>query len=129
MPFRVGNEKGRGIDVVGDARSALRHHICSMENFDYNEPADVFVASRRLSKRYPMAYHRFQTGAEAIRFVIEVLGADKLLATVVEGSKVRLAGAEIRSLYDSADYPLSRCEASPQDATFALPIDGACQRD
>ena len=99
------------------------------KGFDYNEPADVFVASRRLSKRYPMAYHRFQTGAEAIRFVIEVLGADKLLATVVEGSEVRLAGAEIRSLYDSADYPLSRCEASPQDATLALPIDGACQRD
>ena len=118
MPFRVGNEKGQGIDVVGDARSAVRHHICSMDGFDYNEPADVFVASGRLSKRYPMAYHRFQTGAEAIRFVIEVLGADKLLATVVEGSEVRLAGAEIRSLYDSADYPLSRCEASPQDATF-----------
>lgn len=79
-----------------------------MENFDFNEPADVFVGGGRHGKRQPMSYRRFSTGAEAIRFAIELQSADKLVATVVEAEDARFTAAEIRDLYDSADYPLPR---------------------
>ena len=92
--------------------SKLHPHMNQMEQFNYNEPADVFVGGNRFSKRNAMAYRRFPTGAEAIRFAIELQSADKLVATVVEIDEVRFGAAEIRSLYDSVDYPLPRRQAS-----------------
>jgi len=83
-----------------------------MENFNYDEPADLFVGGGRLSKRYPMAYRRFATGAEAVRFAMERQGSDKLSGTVVEVDETRFGGDEIRSLYESADYPLPRRQTS-----------------
>jgi hypothetical protein len=82
-----------------------------MEHFNFNEPADVFVGEGRLGKRSRMAYRRFPSGAEAIRYAIELQSADKLAATVMEVEEVRFGAAEIRSLYESADYPLPRRQA------------------
>ena len=83
-----------------------------MENFNYAQPADVFVGGGRLSKRYPMAYRRFPTGAEAIRFAIELQSSDKLVGTVVELDEARFGAAEIQQLYESTDYPLPRRQTS-----------------
>ena len=83
-----------------------------MEHFDFHEPADVFIGGGRLGKRSWVAHRRFPSGAEAIRFAIELQSADKLAATVVEVEEVRLGAAEIRSLYESADYPLPRRQAT-----------------
>ena len=83
-----------------------------MENFDFNAPADVFVGGGRINRRKAMSYRRFQTGAEAIRFAIELQAADKLVATVVEIDETRFAAEEIRTLYDSAEYPLPRRQTS-----------------
>ena len=83
-----------------------------MEHFGFNEPADVFVRGRRLNNRSRMVYRRFPCGAEAIRFAIEMQSPDKLAATVVEVEEARFGPAEIRSLYESADYPLPRRQAS-----------------
>ena len=83
-----------------------------MENFKFEEPADVFVGGGRLSKRYPMAYRRFATGAEAIRYAVELQSEEKLAATVVEMEEARFGAAEIRTLYESAGYPLPRRQAS-----------------
>ena len=79
-----------------------------MEHFNFNRPADVFVGGGRLGKRSRMAYRRFSSGAEAIRFASELQSADRLTATVVEVDEVRFGAAEIRNLYASADYPLPR---------------------
>ncbi len=86
--------------------------MCCMETFDYSEPAEVFVGSSRFGKRSSMAYRRFSSGAEAVRFAIEQQSADKLVATVVEADDLRFVAEEIRALYDSAAYPLPRRPAS-----------------
>jgi hypothetical protein len=59
-----------------------------------------------------MTYRRFFTGAEAIRHVTEVLHADMRRGTIVETDLARFGPAEIRILYQRADYPLSRREPS-----------------
>ncbi len=79
-----------------------------MEHFNFEEPADVFVGGGRFNQKSPMVYRRFASAAEAIRYAIEMQSADKLAATVVEADDVRFGPAEIRKLYDSADYPFSR---------------------
>ena len=86
--------------------------MCCMENFNYSEPAEVFVGGTRFGKRSSMAYRRFPTGAEAVRFAIELQSADKLAATVVEADDFRFVAGEIRGLYDSVDYPLPRRPAT-----------------
>lgn len=83
-----------------------------MEHFNFDEPADVFVGGGRLAKKQPMAYRRFPTGAEAIRYAIELQSADMLVTTVVEVDEARFGAPEIRSLYEGADYPLPRRQLS-----------------
>ena len=39
--------------------------------FDYDAPAELFMAKRKGGSRQPLAYRRFTTAAEAIRFAIE----------------------------------------------------------
>ena len=82
-----------------------------MEHFNFKQPADLFVGGGRLNRRSPMVYRRFSSAAEAIRYAIELQSADKLATTVVEAEDARFGAAEIRSLYDSADYPLPRRHA------------------
>ena len=55
-----------------------------------------------------MTYRRFFNGAEAIRHVVEVLHADTRRGTLVETDAARFGLAEIRILYERADYPLPR---------------------
>lgn len=83
-----------------------------MEHFDFTAPADIFIGGGRISKRSPMTYRRFASGAEAIRFAIELQSADRLAMTAIEVEEARLGPKEIRSLYDSEDYPLARRQAS-----------------
>ncbi len=79
-----------------------------MEHFRYSDPADVFVGGGRLRKGHLVAYRRFPTGAEAVRFAIETQSTEKLADTVVESDDVRFGAAEILDLYDSDEYPLPR---------------------
>ena len=76
--------------------------------FDFRAPAEVFTAKRMGSRAQPVAYRRFDEAAEAVRYVIETLPADKLIATVLEAGDERYDGKAIRGLYDSLDYPLPR---------------------
>ena len=77
--------------------------------FDYNAPAEVF-AGRSMRGPRPMRYQRFETGAEALRFAIEVLPRANLLGAILEANERRYWHAEIRRLYDSSNYPLPRKE-------------------
>ena len=75
--------------------------------FDYNAPAEIF-AGRSMRGPRSMRYQRFETGAEALRFAIEVLPRANLLGAIMEANERRYWHTEIRKLYDSPAYPLPR---------------------
>ena len=79
-----------------------------MEHFDFTEPAEIFIGGGRFGKRTPMIYRKFATGAEAVRFAIELQSEAQLAATVVEANDSRFDAAEILDLYQCAAYPLQR---------------------
>ena len=81
--------------------------------FDYNAPAEIF-AGRSMRGPRPMRYQRFETGAEALRFAIEVLPRANLLGAIMEANERRYWHAEIRKLYDSPAYPLPRAEVKAE---------------
>ena len=82
--------------------------MSDMEQFDLEAPADVFVGAGRRNGLHPMVYRRFETGAEAIRHIIEVVGADSLHGAVIETDEARLEAADIRAIYESTDFHLAR---------------------
>jgi hypothetical protein len=62
----------------------------------------------RSARRNALTYRRFATGAEAIRFAVEELAPRRLAGTVLESDGDRFESAAIRTLYESAAYPLPR---------------------
>jgi hypothetical protein len=76
------------------------------ERFDYRAPAELF--SRKNIRTGGVKYMRFQNAAEAIRFAIEKLPADVLLAAYLEVNEKRYDCRGIRSLYGRPKYPLPR---------------------
>ncbi len=90
-------------DLGGHAREPTR----DLGRFDYNATAELFLSRNRAAKNRAK-YRRFDTAAEAVRFVIESLPAAVLPGTylLVEGE--RFGADEIRYLYDGTGYPLPR---------------------
>ena len=76
--------------------------------FDYETPAELFMAKRKGGARQPLNYRRFGTAAEAIRFAVEDMPAVRTLGAWLQVGDDRFDGDEIQRLYDSADYPLKR---------------------
>jgi hypothetical protein len=79
-----------------------------MARIDYGVPAELFISKSKGASRRPMTYRRFASGAEAIRFAIEELSPMLLAGTILQVGEERFDQSGIRSLYDSADYPLAR---------------------
>jgi hypothetical protein len=79
-----------------------------MVGFDYNAAAELFPTRRRLPRRQPFGYKRFAQAAQAIRFAIEDLPPECLAGAFLEVDEQRYGSDEIRRLYESADYPLTR---------------------
>ncbi len=79
-----------------------------MMKFDYETPAELFMAKRKGGARQPLKYRRFGTAAEAIRFAIEDLPAVRTLGAWLQVGDERFDVDAIQQLYDSADYPLKR---------------------
>jgi hypothetical protein len=84
---------------------------------DYAAEAELFDATETelfsgsgwsKSRRPPPGYKRFARASDAIRFAIEELPQQLLVNTILEISQKRYQSREIRSLYKSEDYPLSR---------------------
>ena len=88
-------------------------YIALMDRFDYDAPAELFISKSRSRSRHPVKYRRFATGAEAVRFAIEELPTALQAGTVLQIDEARFDLAEIRGLYESAEYPLPR--TSPND--------------
>jgi hypothetical protein len=80
----------------------------AMAEFDYNAAAELFPTRRRLPRREPFGYKRFEQAAQAIRFAIEDLPPECLVGAFLEVDEQRYGHDDIRRLYESAEYPLER---------------------
>ncbi len=76
--------------------------------FDYDAPAELFMAKRKGGSRQPLAYRRFTTAAEAIRFAIEDFPTVRALGAWLQVGDERFDSDGIQRLYESSDYPLRR---------------------
>jgi hypothetical protein len=87
-----------------------------MAIFDYSTEAELsptasevaLLPAGRRRMRQPTGYGRFARAADAIRFAIEELPPELLLAAQLKVTEERFDGDGIRRLYESADYPLAR---------------------
>ena len=77
---------------------------------DYSAAAEVYYmpVRRRGGKRQRLAYRRFATAAEAIRFIVEDFPATHTLGPRMQVGDNRFDSDAIRQLYDNSDYPLRR---------------------
>jgi hypothetical protein len=92
------------VDLAGDAAQVSTHDLAA---FNFNARAELFVPRSRATKSPPTC-KRFDTAAEAVRFVVEEMPAAVSSGAYLLVETTRFALEEIRSLYESAGYPLPR---------------------
>ena len=73
-----------------------------MSSFDYNAPAELFLAKRTKNSREN--YRRFATAAEAIRYVVETLRTPKAFGAWLQVGE-RFNSIEIQRLYEVLPKP------------------------
>ena len=91
-----------------------------MAIFDYSTEAELsptvsevaLSPAGRRRMRQPTGYGRFARAADAIRFAIEELPPELLLAAQMKVAEERFDGDGIRRLYESVEYPLVRRAAT-----------------
>jgi hypothetical protein len=83
-----------------------------MAEFDYSAPAELFPTRRRLPRRQSFGYKRFAQAAQAIRFAMEDLPSESLVGAFLEVDEERYGSDDIRRLYESGEYPLTRSARS-----------------
>ena len=76
--------------------------------FDFETPAELFMAKRKGGTRQPLGYRRFATAAEAIRFAVEDFPAIRTLGAWLQVGDQRYDVDDIQRLYESAEFPLKR---------------------
>jgi cold shock CspA family protein len=97
--------KARCCGRATDARVFDKENYVSlMFTFDYTASAELFATQGRSGLRY----RRFAQAAEAIRYAIEKLPPKVLSGTSLEVNDERYDATQIRALYDSQHYPLTR---------------------
>ena len=79
-----------------------------MPPFDYNAPAELFLAKRTKSSREN--YRRFATAAEAIRYAVEDLRTPRAFGAWLQVGDERFNSVEIQRLYEDGDFPLRKPE-------------------
>lgn len=92
---------------INRVRDRAMQQAMDLNGFDYNAPAELYP-SRIKKGRGRIAYKRFDTAAEALRFAIEEIPASALLGAYLEVDEQRFGIQEIRYLYANAAYPLKR---------------------
>jgi hypothetical protein len=91
-----------------------------MAIFDYSSGAELsptagevaLLPAGKRRMRQPTGYGRFARAADAIRFAIEELPSERLLAAQLKVAEERFDGDGIRRLYESVEYPLVRRAAT-----------------
>lgn len=91
-----------------------------MARFDYSAPAEVF-AGRSMRGARNMMYQRFDTGAEALRFAIEVMPQPNLKGAIIETDERCYWHAEIQKLYDAPEYPFQRKQLKIENGLSSQP--------
>jgi hypothetical protein len=89
-------------------RSALAQEATSAMAFSYDTAAELFPAAIRKKRRTGVAYRRFPSAADAVRYAIEELPADCLNGAYLQVDEARFDHKGIRTLYESEDFPLQR---------------------
>ena len=79
-----------------------------MSEFDYTTSAGLFSANGRSGLRY----RRFPHAAEAIKYAIEKLPPRAFSGASLEVNRERYNAEQIRALYESERYPLTRNDSS-----------------
>lgn len=84
-----------------------------MVTFNYSAPAEFFIIPSRINPtrnkgRSALRYRRFDSGAEAVRFVVEDVPSVFQAGIVLESDDGRFDHLAVRALYESAEYPLTR---------------------
>ena len=79
-----------------------------MPPFDYNAPAELFLAKRTKGSREN--YRRFATAAEAIRYAVEDLRTPRAFGAWLQVGDERFNSNEIQRLYQASEYPLRKPE-------------------
>jgi hypothetical protein len=95
------------VQAIARVREQARKQVRDLSGFDYNAPAELFP-SRSKKGRSAVAYKRFDTAAEAVRFAVEDVPAPALLGAYLEVDEARFGLQEIYCLYENAAYPLKR---------------------
>ena len=98
------------VQTINRVRDQARVQVQGFAGFDYGAPAELFP-SRGNKGRGRVAYKRFDTAAEAIRFAVEDVPSAALLGAYLEVDEARFGLQEIHSLYEQPAYPLKRREA------------------
>jgi hypothetical protein len=78
-----------------------------LAGFDFDAPAELYP-SRSRRTRGPVAYKRFDSAAEALRYAVEDLPESGLNGATLEVNERRYGRDEIQSLYQSEAFPLER---------------------
>jgi hypothetical protein len=95
--------------VANHVRNHAQQQTRDINGFDYGAVAELFVSHSEGARSRP-EYRRFDTAAEAVRFVVETLPAEVLPGAYLLVDEARFGAQEIRYLYDNAGYPLPRAE-------------------
>jgi hypothetical protein len=93
--------------AINRVREHARKQERDLNGFDFNAPAELFPGRRKKGGSH-VTYKRFDTAAEALRFVVEEMSATIALGAYLEVAEVRFGLQEMRYLYDSEAYPLKR---------------------
>ena len=98
------SQEPQSVNRARDVSVRLAREIAS---FDYTASAELYP-SRSRRTRGPVAYKRFDSAAEALRFAVEELPGGGLNGATLEVKETRFGRDEILYLYAHASYPLER---------------------
>jgi hypothetical protein len=76
--------------------------------FNYDAAAGLYFGRPGVQARKATGYRRFASAAAAVLFAVEQLGPAQLDFALLEIDEDRFSAADIRLLYESADFPLAR---------------------
>ena len=91
-----------------------------MAFFDYGAAAELFPSRQRTRTMGAVTYMRFAAAAEAIRYAVEEIPANSFRGAFLEVNEERFDSNEIRRLYESVEYPLTRQPAAIRDRLLSV---------